>query len=228
MHFRETRHKSYGVRLGLLLSCGCSYYHSWRCTCRCTCNFTCICNRIPIIMKLALCILVIFWTISRRKANAHLPVGGIFTASGSRWPAVVDPSSMTLTRCERRKRPTITRNSTITTFVWPAVKGQTHFPNLDIFTKNLIFCYFRFWIETIQFFYLNLNCVKILHNFMKWNGLIGDFVQSQKTIQPSRKCGKGADWVIWGCRRGELIVTQQQELYCLVSLHLYRIAKFHG
>ena len=53
----------------------------------------------------------------------------------------------------------------------------------------------------------NLDCVPSLHNFMMGYGLRDDFVQSQKTIQRSRKCRKGADWIIWDCRRGELIVT---------------------
>ena len=40
-----------------------------------------------------------------------------------------------------------------------------------------------------------------------WYGLMGDFVKSQKTIRGSRKCRKGGDWIIWGCRRGELSVA---------------------
>ena len=65
----------------------------------------------------------------------YVPVVDMLAAS-SDVPLTVDPSWMFLTRCERRTRPKTTSNSTTCTFVWLAVKGKTHFPNLDILVPN--------------------------------------------------------------------------------------------
>ena len=69
----------------------------------------------------------------------YLPVADMLAASDVPLTVVVDPSLMILTRCERRARPKTTSNSNTCTFVWQAVKGQTHFLNLDIFLQNLNF-----------------------------------------------------------------------------------------
>ena len=67
----------------------------------------------------------------------YLPVADMLAASDVSLTAVVDPPSMILTK--RGTRPKTTSNSTTSTFVWPVVKGQTHFPNLDILLQNLNF-----------------------------------------------------------------------------------------